>query len=625
MNITHKPIAKVGGFIALFLLISLNFTLLAQKPEIKRIDPQFWWHNLETRDLQLCVYGNNVAAYEVKLKTQGLAIKEVQKLANPNYLMIYLDLQNYHGKDFQLDFVYEGKIKTVTYALQTLQKLPHQMEPADLVYLVYPDRFSNGDIKNDAFPTLQQKTVARDSLGARHGGDIKGIINHLDYFQDLGVSTLWLNPTLINDQPSYSYHGYALTDHYLTDPRLGSNQTYKQLADELHKRGMKLMMDMVSNHIGSRHWMFLDMPDPSFVNQWTEFTRTNYRATTHMDPHASEYDKKRMVDGWFDQHMPDVNERTPWVATYLMQSYLWWINYAGVDAFRIDTYSYNDVDFMNQCMGYIQREYPDFYSTGEIWEQAGVLNMAYFTERNGYTKGATNSHLTSAKDFHFYWSVLEALNQKPEWDKGLAKIYYTLGHDGLYNNANLNLTFLDNHDVNRFYTDIKEDFSKWKIGMGLLLTMRGVPSIYYGTEILLTNPMPRTNDGQIRQDFPGGWATDTINKFTATGRTAQENEAFRFVQKFARLRKDNEAFNTGKLMQFTPEGNTYVYFRYTATECFMVIVNRGEKAELLNTARMKERLDGFTKGKDHVGEEELNSLAQINLPPNSIRIIELIK
>jgi glycosidase len=385
------------------------------------------------------------------------------------------------------------------------------------------------------------------------------------------------------------------------------------------------MMDMVSNHIGSRHWMFLDMPDPSFVNQWTEFTRTNYRATTHMDPHASEYDKKRMVDGWFDQHMPDVNERTPWVATYLMQSYLWWINYAGVDAFRIDTYSYNDVDFMNQCMGYIQREYPDFYSTGEIWEQAGVLNMAYFTERNGYTKGATNSHLTSAKDFHFYWSVLEALNQKPEWDKGLAKIYYTLGHDGLYNNANLNLTFLDNHDVNRFYTDIKEDFSKWKIGMGLLLTMRGVPSIYYGTEILLTNPMPRTNDGQIRQDFPGGWATDTINKFTATGRTAQENEAFRFVQKFARLRKDNEAFNTGKLMQFTPEGNTYVYFRYTATECFMVIVNRGEKAELLNTARMKERLDGFTKGKDHVGEEELNSLAQINLPPNSIRIIELIK
>lgn len=625
MNNSQKLIAKAGGFYALLSILFLSLTAQAQKPEIKRIDPQFWWHNLESRDLQLLVYGTQVASYEVKLKTPGLAIKEVQKLENPNYLIVNLDLQNYHGKDFQLDFVFQGKSKTITYALQTLQKLPHQMEPSDLVYLVFPDRFSNGDPKNDAFPTLQQKTVARDTLGARHGGDIKGIINHLDYFQDLGVSTLWLNPTLINDQPSYSYHGYALTDHYLTDPRLGSNQTYKQLADELHKRGMKLMMDMVSNHIGSRHWMFLDMPDPSFVNQWPEFTRTNYRATTHMDPHASEYDKKRMVDGWFDQHMPDVNERTPWVATYLMQSYLWWINYAGVDAFRIDTYSYNDVDFMNQCMGYIQREYPDFYSTGEIWEQAGVLNMAYFTERNGYTKGATNSHLTSAKDFHFYWSVLEALNQKPEWDKGLAKIYYTLGHDGLYNNANLNLTFLDNHDVNRFYTDIKEDFSKWKIGMGLLLTMRGVPSIYYGTEILLTNPMPRTNDGQIRQDFPGGWATDTINKFTEAGRTSLENEAYQFIKKFARLRKDNEAFNTGKLMQFTPEGNTYVYFRYTATECFMVIVNRGEKEEVLNTTRMKERLDGFTKGKDHVNEEELNSLATIKLAPNSIRIIELIK
>ncbi|OYU97059.1 MAG: alpha-amylase [Bacteroidetes bacterium B1(2017)] len=606
-----------------FLALVGSNLLVAQKPEIKRIDPQFWWNNLESRELQLCVYGTNVASYDVKLKTSEISISEIQKLKNPNYLLLYLNLGTFHGKEFQLDFISEGKTKTVTYQLRTLQKLPHQMEASDLVYLVFPDRFSNGDPKNDAIKTMLEPRCARDTMGARHGGDIQGIINHIDYFQDLGVTTLWLNPTLVNDQPAYSYHGYALTDHYLTDPRLGSNETYKKLADELHKRSMKLMMDLVPNHIGSKHWMMLDMPDDNFVNQWPEFTRTNYRATTHFDPYASEYDKKKMVDGWFDNQMPDVNERTPWVATYLMQSYLWWINYAGIDAFRIDTYSYNDYAFMDQCLAYIQKEYPDFYSTGEIWEQGGVLNMAYFTENNGFKKSPPSSHLTSAKDFQLYWSILDALNNKPEWDKGLAKVYNTLTHDGLYNNPNMNLTFLDNHDLNRYFTEIKEDFSKWKIGMGILLTTRGVPSIYYGTEVLQTNAMPRKNDGQIRMDFVGGWPTDTLTKFTVAGRTAQENEAYDFIKKFSRLRRDNEAFNTGKLMQFTPEGNTYVYFRYTASECFMVAINRGDKQEELDTKRMKERLVGFSKGHDHVSGEEMSDLSKILLPSNSIRIIEL--
>ncbi len=609
----------------LLALLAWSFTAYAQKPEIKRIDPQFWWHNLDSRDLQLCVYGLNVAQYEVKMATPGLQITEIQKLKNPNYLLVYINLENFHGNTFVLNFMFEGKTKLVNYELRTLQKLPHQMEASDFVYLVFPDRFSNGDPKNDVGKTMLENTLNRNAAGGRHGGDLQGVINHLNYFQDLGVTTLWLNPTLVNDQPAYSYHGYALTDHYLTDPRFGSNETYKKLGDELHKRGMKLMMDLVPNHIGSKHWMMLDMPDSNFVNQWPSFTRTNYRATTQFDPYASAYDKKRMVDGWFDNQMPDVNERNPWVATYLMQSYLWWINYAGVDAFRIDTYSYNDYAFMDQCLAYIQAEYPDFYSTGEIWEQGGVLNMAYFTEKNKYKNSPASSHLTSAKDFQMYWSVLDALNHKPEWDKGLAKIYFTLTHDGLYNNPNMNLTFLDNHDLNRFYTEINEDFSKWKIGMGILLTMRGIPSIYYGTEILTTNEMPRKNDGQIRLDFVGGWPGDTLSKFSVAGRTQQENEAFDFIKKFAKLRRDNEAFNTGKLMQYTPEGNTYVYFRYTATESFMIVINRGEKEEELNTERMYERLQNYTSGKDHVSEELITDLSKIKLAPNTIRIIELGK
>lgn len=598
---------------------------MAQKAEIKRIDPQFWWHNLENRELQLLVYGTNTAAFEVSTGIAEVKIKEMKRLENPNYLIVELDLGTFHGNELPLLFKQEGKTKTIKYKLETLTKETHTLEPSDLVYLVFPDRFANGDPKNDALPYLQQKTVHRDSLGARHGGDLQGILNKLDYMQDLGVSCLWLNPTLINDQPAYSYHGYALTDHYLTDPRLGSNELYKKLGHELHKRSMKLMMDVVPNHIGSQHWMMLDMPEKSFVNQWPSFTRTNYRATIHMDPYASEYDKKRMTDGWFDVQMPDVNERNPWVAKYLMQSYLWWINYAGVDAFRIDTYSYNDYEFMDKCMAYIQKEYPEYYATGEIWEQAGVMNMAIFTRNNGYKKSPGPSHLVSAKDFHLYWSALEALNNKPEWDKGLAKIYYTLSHDGLYENPNLNLTFLDNHDINRFYTEIKEDFAKWKIGMGLLFTMRGVPSIYYGTEILLTNPIPRTNDGQIRQDFPGGFPGDPINKFTPEGRTAQENEAYNLIKKLARLRKDNEAFNNGKLMQFTPEGSTYVYFRYTADECFMIAINRGTEASSIDTERMQERTKGYNSGMDHMTGEKLDNLSKIRLEPNTIRIIELMK
>ena len=613
---------------AQLLLICLSFLSqisLAQKPEIKRIDPQFWWHNLETRELQLLIYGTNTAQFEVDIKTPGVQISQVKKLENPNYLLVYINLGNYHGHQLLLNFKAGSKTKTIAYKLETLQKESHQIDPSDLVYLVFPDRFSNGDTKNDAIKTLREPWCSRDSLGGRHGGDLQGIINKLDYLQDLGASCLWLNPTLINDQPAYSYHGYALTDHYLTDPRLGSNEIYKKLGSELHKRNMKLMMDLVPNHIGSKHWMMLDMPDSSFVNQWPTFTRTNYRATTHLDPYASEYDKKRMVDGWFDTQMPDVNQRKPWVATYLMQSYLWWINYAGIDAFRIDTYSYNDYEFMDKCMAYIQNEYPDFYSTGEIWEQSSVLNMAYFTQHNGYKLSPKSSHLTSAKDFQLFWAIMDGLNQQAEWDKGLAKIYYTLCQDGLYENPNLNLTFIDNHDLNRFFTEVKEDFAKWKMGIGLLMTLRGVPSIYYGTEILLTNPIPRKNDGQIRQDFPGAWPSDTLNKFNPTGRTTQENEAFNYIKKLAQLRKNNAAFKDGKLMQFTPEGSSYVFFRYTDEACFMIAVNSGSSQVKLDTKRMEERLQGYKTGLDHASDQQIKNLAEIDLAPNSIRIIELMK
>jgi len=611
------------------LLVCLLFVIQSGKAQlsnhITRIDPQFWWNNLVNRELQLCVYGPKIAEWQCSISEPSIKIQSIEKVENLNYLFVNLNLQSFKGNELLLTFKKGAEKFIQRYEFKLLQKNIDHVNAGDFVYLVFPDRFSNGDASNDVVAGLREDKVYRDSLGARHGGDIQGIINHLDYIQELGVTTLWLNPTLINDQPAYSYHGYALTDHYLTDPRFGSNELYKKLGDELKKRNMKLVMDMVSNHIGSKHWMMLDMPEKSFVNQWNEFTRTNYRASTQFDPYASEVDKKQMVDGWFDMHMPDVNERNPRVAKYLMQSYLWWINYAGIDGFRIDTYSYNDYDFMDKCMAYIQKEYPGFWSSGEVWEQGGVLNMAYFTEKNNYKKSPASSHLSGAIDFQLYWAILDALNNEPEWDKGLAKIYYILTHDGLYNQPLNNLTFLDNHDLNRFYTLIGEDMNKFKMGIAMLMTLRGIPSIYYGTELAQNNVIPRTNDGQIRLDFEGGWPSDKVNKFNQDGRTSKENEAFDFIRKIANWRKGNKVFSKGKTMQYTPVGSTYIYFRYTEDACVMVAVNHGKKEVTLEGDRYKERLNGYSSGIDKMTDMHIGNLQYINLAPNSIMVIELRK
>jgi len=609
-------------------LLFLSFVLLAfnsqaQSPKINRIDPPFWWNNLQEKELQLCVYGSNVALFEVQSKTPSVRLVKTEKVENPNYLFVYLNLDSFSGEEILLDFSFKGKHFLQNYQTKKLEKQYQAIDEKDILYLVFPDRFANGNPANDTHKKLNEKTSYRDSLGARHGGDLAGILQHLDYIKEMGNTALWLNPTLINDEDAYSYHGYALTDHYLTDPRIGTNADYQKLGSELHQKNMKLVMDLVPNHVGIKHWMVLDPPQKNWLNQWPSFTRTNYRATTKNDPYASEFDKKKMEDGWFDGHMPDLNQRNPLLATYLMQSYLWWINYAGIDGFRIDTYSYNDFDFMNKCLKYIKNEYPDFWTTGEIWEQAGVMHMAAYTEKNAFTKAPAGAELTSAIDFHLYWAMLEAMNQDPKWDGGLAKVYYVLSQDGLYHQPYKNLIFLDNHDINRIYTELKSDYNKWKLAMTMMFTLRGIPCLYYGTELLFSNPIPRTNDGQIRQDFPGGWAGDSLNKFTISGRTPLEQNAFEFTKKLIVLRRSKSVLTTGKTMQFTPEENHYVYFRYNDTSSIMVIVNRGNQTLELNTDRFAERMLNFKSGYDHFHEQSILDLKKIIIPANSCRMIEL--
>lgn len=609
-------------FILLCLISSIS-KAQDYKPLV-RVDPPFWWNNLNNKELQLQLYGRDIALNSVKIINPKIKVVRIEKVENPDYLYVYINLQNCNDTQFVIQFTKGVETYRYPYKLQKLNKDIENITQADLIYLAMPDRFANGDTANDVVAGLRESTCDRNSDHGRHGGDLQGVIDHLDYLNELGVTALWLNPTLINDQPKYSYHGYALTDHYKTDPRFGTNDDYKKLGQELKKRHMKLVMDLVPNHIGDKHWMFLNMPEKNFVNQWPEFTRTNYRATTNFDPYASAAEKKQMVDGWFDNQMPDVNQRNPRIATYLMQSYLWWINYAGIDGFRIDTYSYNDYDFMNKCMAYIKKEYPGFWSSGEIWER-GVLSNAYFTQQTAYSK-SPKSNLTGAIDFNLHWAIHEALLDTPDWDKGTAQLYRTLTQDGLYNEPHLNMTFLDNHDLNRFYSLMKNDIKKFKMGIGLLLTLRGVPSIYYGTELLVKNPhLPRTNDGQVRMDFEGAWPGDKQNKFTAAGRTTEENDAFNYVKKLANWRKANTAVTHGKTMHFAPNDGVYVYFRYTDTKAVMVILNRSAKAQQVSFTRFNEMLKSYSKAYNVLNEQNVNLSEVHNVLPDTIEILELEK
>jgi glycosidase len=426
---------------------------------------------------------------------------------------------------------------------------------------------------------------------------------------------------LTNDQPKTSYHGYANTENYRIDPRYGTNELYKKLIDEMHKRGMKMVKDLVHNHVGSNHWTVLDLPSKDWLNQWSTFTRTTYREQTHFDPYASAADKKQMVKGWFDFHMPDPNQQNPYVRNYITQSHIWWVEYAGVDAFRLDTYAYNDLDYMAEWAKAIKAEYPNLNSFGETWVQ-GVPSQTYFTEGNVVNQGF-DSGLDGVTDFQALWGINEALNGKFGWTDGVVRLYNTLAYDYQYKDATKNVVFLDNHDLNRFYSVVNEDFSKYKSGIAWVRTTRGIPQFYYGNEILMTGTT--TPDGKVRLDFKGGWPEDKVNKFTAAGRTEKENEAFNYVRKLANYRKNNEVLQTGKMMQFVPQDGVYVYFRYNADKTVMMLMNGEEKEVTVSTARFAERTSGFTQAVNVATDEVLADISQIKIPAKTTLVLELKK
>ncbi|MGZ3812687.1 MAG: glycoside hydrolase family 13 protein [Mucilaginibacter sp.] len=604
------------------LLMAMGAT--AQIPALERVEPMFWWAGMSNPNVQLIVHGNNISARNVALNYPGVKLVAVHKVENPNYL--FLDLRVFSSASpgtFPIKFIKAGE-KTLTYQY-SLKKRDHSSGRAqgvtnkDLIYLIMPDRFANGDTKNDSVAGMRETSVNRSKMFSRHGGDLQGIMNHLDYLKDLGVTAIWLTPAIENDEPSASYHGYAVTDHYKIDPRYGTNELYKQFVDKCHAMGLKVVMDLVHNHAGTEGYTIQDMPMKSWVHQWPKYTKSNFRDAAVMDPYVAPSDRKQMLDGWFDHRMADMNENNPYYQNFLTQNHIWWVEYSGVDGFRLDTYPYNDPEYMAKWAQDVKAEFPHLSIFGEtlVWSAA---NQAFFTEGKTVNQ-KLDTHLPGVTDGVWKEAVYDALNAHEGWTEGVNRLYSVMAQDFLYKDATRNTIFLDNHDMSRFLSVVGEDITKYKSGMALLMTMRGVPQMYYGDEILMKNFS--NPDGLVREDFPGGWLGDKENKFSATGRNVKENDAFNYVRTLANYRKNTTALQTGKMMQYIPENGVYVYFRYDNQKTVMVVYNSRDKEQTMGTERYAERINGALKARNVITDSDVE-LAKLTIPAKATLVLELL-
>ncbi len=620
-----KPLFNQRIILLAIALLFLNFSF-AENSELKKVEPPFWWAGMEVQELQLLVYGTDISENSVEINYPGVELLEIIKTENPNYLFLNLGISDKAkaGK-FQINFINKNKIiHSYEYELKVRKAGSKEREgfnSSDVIYLIMPDRFSNGNPEDDDMPGMLEKANRKNPNG-RHGGDIKGIANHIDYFKDLGVTALWLNPVFENNMPKYSYHGYAITDFYKVDSRFGSNEDYKKLIEDCHKNGIKMIKDMVFNHCGLGHWWMNDLPQQDWVHQFPEFTRSNYRGGTVTDPYVSDYDKTKMLSGWFDTSMPDLNQKNKLLANYLIQNSIWWIEYAGLDGIRMDTYPYSYKEFMADWMLRINIEYPNFNVVGESWLSSASA-VAYWQE-NANNRDGYKSHLPSVFDFPLMFAIGHAFTENNTWDNGIVRLYDALGQDFLYGNPNELVVFADNHDTDRFFTKIDEDYDDFKNAMTFLLTTRGTPLIYYGTEILMTGHENRGH-GDIRKDFPGGWSGDKNNAFTKEGRNHKQNDAFRFMRKLLNYRKNNEVLQSGKLVHFIPEDGVYVYFRYNDESAVMVVISNNEELIKLKTKKYSEILKNYKTGTNILNGQKIDDLGNISITPKNSMIVELEK
>jgi glycosidase len=618
VSIRHKL------FFLVLVFFSFPFSHAQNKPAFDRVEPAFWWVGMKNPELQILFYNHqtDLSAYEVSVSYPGVTLLQKMKVENSHYLFLKLEVTS-AAKAGTMTIQFKAGKKSVTYNYELKNKSTASnriqgFNSTDVVYLIMPDRFANGDTKNDTLPGFFQGTHRERPFG-RHGGDLKGIAEHLNYIKDLGVTALWLNPVLENNQKRESYHGYAITDLYNVDARFGSNDDYLKLIDQAHKSGMKVIQDMVMNHIGNEHWLVTDAPEKDWVHQFPTYTSSNYHGGLIPDPYKSKFDSTIMVNGWFDTTMPDVNQSNPLFAQYLIQNSLWWIEYAGLDGIRMDTYPYPDKYFMARWAKALTDEYPQFGLVGEVWIPS-IPQTAYWQKGSKNTDGY-ESYLPSVTDFSFCFAVPKALNEGGGWDTGLNRLYDLLSQDFQYPNANNNLTFLDNHDMTRYFLMVGKDLDKFKMGLSFLMTTRGIPQIYYGTEALMDGDA--SVHPQVRRDYPGGWPGDEVDFFNRKNLTAQQQDAMKFVTKLLNWRKTKSVIHSGKLTHFIPKDNVYVYFRTQRKETVMVIMNANATETTLTTQRYAELLKGKSKATNVITDETFSGLEAIKVPAKTALILEL--
>ncbi|RLT81179.1 glycoside hydrolase family 13 protein [Bacteroides acidifaciens] len=560
---------------------------------IKKVAPSFWWASMNNPELQVLLYGEQISSADVSISSDDIVLQEVVKQDNPNYLLLYLNTSEAAPQTFDICLKQGKKQTVIPYELKQRRADAAQIEgfnSSDVLYLIMPDRFANGDASNDVIPGMLEDRVDRNDSFARHGGDFKGIEQHLDYIADLGVTSVWLNPIQENDMQGGSYHGYAITDYYQADRRFGSNEEFRTLVEQAHSKGLKIVMDMIFNHCGSENYLFKDMPSKDWFNFKGNYVQTTFKTATQSDPYASDYEKKIAVDGWFTQSMPDFNQRNRHVATYLIQSSIWWIEYAGINGIRQDTHPYADFDMMARWCKAVNDEYPRFNIVGETWLGNNVL-ISYW-QKNSPLAHPRNSYLPTVMDFPLMDHMNKAFDEETtDGYGGLSRLHEYLSQDIVFADPMHLLTFLDNHDTSRFYrseADTK-NLDRYKQALAFLLTTRGIPQIYYGTEILMAADKAN-GDGLLRCDFPGGWQNDTHNYFDAANRTALQNEAFSYLKKLLQWRKGNEVIAKGKLKHFSPRQGVYAYERKHGDQSIVVFLNGTDREQTIDLSAYQEIL-----------------------------------
>ncbi len=606
----------------LFLLAVLNAH--AAQYGIKHLEPESWWVGMKERQLQLMVHGDGIADLAPSLSYPGVAIKDVIRVANRNYLFIDVEISTEAlAGEFEIVFQLQNEpVLRYAYRLNARKRNSSQrmgFNAADAIYLLVPDRFASGNQNNDSVVTLKEK-ANRANLAGRHGGDLQGINEHLDYIAKMGFTQIWSTPLTENNQPEASYHGYASTNLYQVDARFGSNEEYRDLVDKAKQKGLGFIQDVVLNHIGSGHWWMKDLPTADWLNFQDKFVVTNHKRTTIQDPHASSSDRKRFSDGWFVESMPDLNQRNPILANYLIQNNIWWIEYAGLSGFRVDTYPYSDPSFLTKWSKRIIDEYPNFNMVGEEWTSNPAI-VSY------WQKGKVNSdrylsYTPSMMDFPLYYALQESLMGEDGERTGFSILYESLANDFQYPSPENLVIFEGNHDTSRIFSELSEDYRLYQMAMVYIATMRGIPQFFYGTEILMTSPKQR-NDGKVRADFPGGWPDDTVNAFSGQGLSQAQLDAQQFIRRLLNWRKSATVIHTGRLMHFAPENGTYVYFRYNEHKKIMVVFNKNFHQVALDTERFNEMLTRQSTATEVLSGVSVSLAKSLALPPRSVMILEV--